>query len=36
MKTKPFALELVRVLSLTEYLLCDKVQGIVKCGPPIS
>ena len=36
MKTKPFAPELARVLSLTEYPLCDKVQGIVKCGPPIS
>ena len=36
MKTKPFALELARALSLTEYPLCNKVQGIVKCSPPIS
>ena len=36
MKTKPFTLELARALVLTEYLLYNKVQGIVKCSPPIS
>jgi hypothetical protein len=35
-KTKPFALELARALSLIIYLLCVIIQGIVKYGLLIS
>jgi hypothetical protein len=35
-KTKPFVPELARALSLTTYLLCVIIQGIVKYGLLIS
>jgi hypothetical protein len=35
-KTKPFASELIRTLSLTVYLLCAIVQGTVKYSPLTS